>query len=333
MSFSSEVKKELLAVNSRARHCQLAELAGMLSGAGKIQKDMQGNAQEDVQKGIHIEGGRMHILFATENKQAADKYVQLLAQAADISVTLTQAYNVQQKNKTSYLADISEEEAVRHLLLLLKIMDKNGSLRQHMTLADGLLLQKSCCRRAFLRGAFLAAGSISDPKKSYHFEIVSEDRRKAEQIQEQFRSFELDAKIISRKNHEIVYLKEGSQIVDALNVMGAHAALLQLENVRILKEMRNDINRQVNCETANINKTVNAAYHKQEAIRFLQQKGVLQGLSQQLQEIAALRMEYPEATIQELGRLCSPPVGKSGVNHRLRRLEEIAEQAGFEKKE
>ena len=118
--------------------------------------------------------------------------------------------------------------------------------------------------------------------------------------------------------------------MDVLNVMGAHNALMNLENVRILKEMRNDINRRVNCETANINKTVNAAYRQQEAIRFLQQQGVLNGLPWQLQEIAGLRMEHPDATIQELGRLCDPEVGKSGVNHRLRRLGDIAKQMGFQ---
>ena len=170
----------------------------------------------------------------------------------------------------------------------------------------------------------------SNPKRSYHFEIVASDICKAQQLQEQLLSFALEAKIVERKNHQVVYLKEGSQIVDVLNVMGAHNALMNLENVRIIKEMRNDINRRVNCETANINKTVNAAYKQQETIRFLQQEGILWGLPQQLQEIAQLRMEYPEATIQELGVFCNPQVGKSGVNHRLRRLSEIAKQMGFE---
>lgn len=315
MSFSSEVKEELLAKISRARHCQTAELAAMISGAGKI----------------HREGGRMHVTLAAENAQTAHKYVQLLAQAAGIPAAVTQAHHAQLKNKPSYLVAVTEEAFVQKLLLLLKIMGRDGTLREHMTLADGLLLQKSCCKRAFLRGAFLTSGSMSDPKKSYHFEIVCGSHKKAEQIQEQFCSFGLDAKIAARKNHEIVYLKEGSQIVDALNIMGAHAALMDLENVRILKEMRNDINRRVNCETANINKTVSAAYRQQEAIRFLQQRGALWELPRQLQEIAGLRMEYPEVAIKELGTLCSPQVGKSGVNHRLRRLEEAAERMGFKK--
>lgn len=309
MSFSSEVKAELLAQIGSARHCQLAELAGMLSGAGRL----------------HMQDQKQQLIFTTENEQSLNKYVRLLSMIGDRLAADVRVQCVCQKNKTLYLAEIQTSEAVQQIFLSLKIPWTNSTLQaQNHLFADGLLLQKRCCKRAFLRGFFLTAGSISDPRKSYHFEIVCTDVQKAKQVQSQLQSFSLEAKTVSRKNHEIVYLKEGAQIVDALNIMGAHTALMDLENVRILKEMRNDINRRVNCETANINKTVNAAYRQQEAIRLLQQQGILQGLPHQLQEIAGLRMEHPEATIQELGTMCSPPVGKSGVNHRLRKLEELA---------
>lgn len=317
MSFSSEVKKELFAVEVKPRHCQLAELAAMLSGSGEVS----------------VKNGRMQAAFFTENEQAALRYVRLLRQAGGIFAETAQA-------GSTYRVDLTDQADVKKLLLLLKVLDSSGSLRKGMedshndvTLADGLLLQKSCCKRAFLRGAFLAAGSISNPKKSYHFEIVCCGQARAEQVREQLGCFGLDARIVTRKKHEVVYLKEGSQIVDALNIMGAHSALMNLENVRIIKEMRNDINRIVNCETANINKTVHAAYRQQEAIRYLQKQGILKSLPKQLQEIAALRMEYPQAAIRELGAYCDPPVGKSGVNHRLRRLEETAQKAGYGKKD
>lgn len=320
MSFSSDVKKELLGLDGQPRHCMVAELAGMLGGAGRIQGDES----------------RIHIIFTSENEQVTQKYARLVASISNIHIEMLQAHHIQQKNKTSYQANITNEDAGK-LLQILKAPIQQDVMRQGICVRDipasRLVLQKSCCKRAFLRGIFLATGSMSDPKKSYHFEIVSETLRMAKQIQEQFRYFELEAKIVSRKNHEVVYLKEGAQIVDALNIMGAHTALMDLENVRILKEMRNDINRRVNCETANINKTVSAAYRQQQAIRFLQQQGALEGLPVPLQEIAALRMEYPEAAIQELGTLCTPAVGKSGVNHRLRKLEEIAGQMGYVKKE
>ncbi len=314
MSFSSEVKKELLALDSRTKHCRTAELAAMFSGSGELDR----------------KDNEIHAAFITENKQVAQKCVRLLQDTADVQAQVTCAEHIRQKNKLSYIVNITEESQIHRLLLLLKIIGSDGRIRDNMTLTDGLLLQKHCCKRAFLRGAFLTSGSMSDPKKSYHFEIVCGSEEKADQMKEQFDAFGLEAKIVSRKNHEVVYLKEGSQIVDALNIMGAHTALMTLENVRILKEMRNDINRRVNCETANINKTVHAAYRQQEAILFLQQHGALQRLPWQLQEIAGFRMEYPEATIQELGTLCSPKVGKSGVNHRLRKLEETAKQMGYQ---
>lgn len=190
------------------------------------------------------------------------------------------------------------------------------------------LLARTCCKRAFLRGAFLASGSISDPKKSYHFEIVCQKEPHAQLLQELYRTFELDAKIVQRKKYYIVYLKEGAQIVDALNVMGAYVALMNLENVRIFKEMRGSVNRIVNCETANINKVVGAACRQVEDIRYIQSRVGLDELPPALREMALIRLEYPDSSLKELGELCDPPVGKSGVNHRLRKLGEIARKLG-----
>ena len=172
----------------------------------------------------------------------------------------------------------------------------------------------------------MAAGSISDPSKSYHFEIVCKAKGLAEQIQGVMESFQMEAKIVERKNHHVVYLKDGSQIVDMLNVMEAYVSLMNLENVRILKEMRNSVNRKVNCETANIGKTVNAAVKQIADIELIRDMIGLDNLPDNLREMALLRLEYPEAALKELGNYLEPPVGKSGVNHRLRKLGEIAEK-------
>ena len=161
-----------------------------------------------------------------------------------------------------------------------------------------MLTQQSCCKRAFIRGAFLASGSISDPEKGYHFEIVTQDERKATHLQEIICSFQIDAKIVLRKKSYVVYVKEGAQIVDMLAIMEANVALMNLENIRILKEMRNSVNRKVNCETANINKTVNAAVKQIEDIRLIEQKKGFHNLNEGLAEIAELRLQYPE----EIGR-------------------------------
>ena len=172
----------------------------------------------------------------------------------------------------------------------------------------------------------MTSGSISDPEKGYHFEIVYPNERKARELQTIIRSFSVDAKIVQRKKSHVVYVKEGAHIVDMLAVMEANVALMDLENIRILKEMRNSINRKVNCETANINKTVNAAVKQMEDIRLIQQTIGFEQLNEGLVQIAELRMQYPEATLKELGMMLNPQVGKSGVNHRLRKLSELADE-------
>lgn len=206
------------------------------------------------------------------------------------------------------------------------LLDSDGNIQECMPLIHNRLLKQNCCRRAFIRGAFLAAGSVSDPEKSYHFELVSVSKEKAVQLQQILLLFQIDARIVLRKRHYVVYVKEGSQIVALLGLMGAHVSLMQLENVRIVKEMRNSVNRKVNCETANLNKTVSAAVRQVEDIRYIESRVGLYQLADSLEETARLRLEHPDASLKELGDMMSPKVGKSGVNHRLRKLSLMAEQ-------
>lgn len=189
-----------------------------------------------------------------------------------------------------------------------------------------LLVKNACCKRAFLRGAFLSTGSMSDPAKGYHLEFACTDPRKAEQLREMIEFFGIESKVILRKKYYVVYLKEGAGIVDLLNVFEAPVSLMNLENLRILKEMRNSVNRRVNCETANIAKTVNAAARQVEDIELLRSHGGFQELPEPLREMAEIRLEYPHAPLKELGEFFNPPIGKSGVNHRLRRLSRLAEE-------
>lgn len=191
---------------------------------------------------------------------------------------------------------------------------------------SSLLIKNSCCQRAFLRGAFLSIGSISDPQKSYHLEFVCTDEDKARQLQRVIQGFGIDAKIVVRKKYYVVYLKEGESIVDMLNICEAHVSLMKLENMRILKEMRNSINRKVNCETANITKTVNASTRQVDDIEYIRDHYGFSRLSDNLREMAEARLEHPDAPLKELGEYLDPPVGKSGVNHRLRKLSELADR-------
>ena len=195
--------------------------------------------------------------------------------------------------------------------------DKDG-------VVEALIVQQTCCKRAFLRGAFIEAGSISDPSKGYHLEIVCDNEASALFLQSVMSFFEVESKFVQRAGKQVVYLKEGAQIVEMLRIMEAPKAVMELENVRIVKEMRGSINRQVNCEAANISKTVNAAVRQIEDIKYLAEEVGLDNLPVSLSEIAYLRLKHADTPLGALGELCDPPLGKSGVNHRLRRLSQLA---------
>ena len=191
---------------------------------------------------------------------------------------------------------------------------------------DNMLIERSCCKQAFLRGAFLAAGSVTNPEKGYHFEIVCDDERQSDILTGIIKAFGVEAKIITRKKYYVVYVKDGSDIVDLLNIMGAHMSLMNMENVRILKDVRNKYNRQVNCEVANLNKTVSAAVKQIDDIEYISKTKGLNVLPEGLRRLAELRLEYDQASLKELGDMMNPPLGKSGVNHRLRKISEIANE-------
>lgn len=207
-------------------------------------------------------------------------------------------------------------------------MSFSGEVKAEISRGPASFKGKDKETRALIRDAFLKNGSMSDPRKSYHFEIVCDTRDEAEKLRDAINEFGEDAKIVERKGHPVVYLKEGEQIVTVLSVMGAYKALMELENIRIVKEMRGSVNRRVNCETANIRKTVDAAVRQVEAIRTIEETEGLDSLPKNLREIARVRLDNPEMPLQELGQMLDPPLGKSGVNHRLRKLIELAEKIG-----
>ena len=187
--------------------------------------------------------------------------------------------------------------------------------------------------KGLIRDAFMQSGSISDPEKFYHLEIVFTEYEDAVRIQKMMEGFALDGKIVERKGHYVVYLKEGAQIADMLRIMEAPMALMEFENIRILKEMRNSINRQVNCEAANLGKTISAAVKHVEDINFICSKVGLEHIPESLAQTAKVRLENPEATLKELGELMDPPLGKSGVNHRLKQLSAMADDLRSQKEE
>lgn len=307
MSFSGKVKEELSRQNSTARHCQIAELSAIISLCGIIKIS---------------ETDKYMVVIHTENVAVARKYFTLLRKAFNIYTEIS--VRVSPKMKIYTIAIKRHEDAVR-VLQATKLIEDNWDIQENLSVSGNLVIQKECCKRAFIRGAFLATGSISDPEKFYHFEIVCSNMEKATQLKKIIRNFNIDAKTVERKKHFVVYIKEGAGIVDILNVMEAHVALMELENVRIIKEMRNSVNRKVNCETANLNKIVSASVKQVEDIIFIRDSVGLSYLTESLEEIARVRLENQDASLKELGSMLNPQVGKSGVNHRLRKISEIAE--------
>lgn len=302
MSFSAEVKNELFQMIPKARHCRVAELAAAIRFIGEVSG----------------EPGEMRISMQTENVTLAKKYYTMLKRTFPGNVVLNIRGQAGGGKMHQYRIQIRDPRMVEELLSAV-MLDDDARFR-------GEILQKDCCRRAFIRGAFLASGSMSNPGKSYHFEIVCRHETQADNLCRLICQYGISARIVQRKNRFIVYIKESEGIIDVLNVMGAHKASMELENVRIIKDMRNSANRQYNCDAANINKMVQAAAKQLEDIRLIQEKIGLDNIPAQLRQMALVRLEYPDVSLQELGSYLEPPVGKSGVNHRLRKLAALADE-------
>lgn len=277
------------------------------------------------------------VFMETENVVLAKTYVKLIKRAFDLQVQLeirrhgTGKYNQyfillsERPEDMLYSEERPERQKLQQALQAICMWSAQADPRGFLKTPGSM--------RAYIRGAFLCTGSMSDPGKSYHFEMVCEDEQTAQILKELMAGFFVHAKVILRKQRYIVYLKDSEEIIQILNVMEAHRSLMELENIRIIKDMRNSANRQSNCDSANINKMVRTAARQVDDIRYIEEHFGFEQLPPQLREMAQVRLENPDVSLQELGTYLDPPVGKSGVNHRLRKLKEIAEslRAGKEK--
>lgn len=306
MSFSTTTKEELARLENNKDCCELAELAALIRMDGTLQ------ISTNQQYSLNV---------ITENASVARKIYNLAKTSLHLPADIVVRRKLRLKKNNSYLVKIYPNGI--NDLQKLGLVNQEGDIQ---TGIDKKIINKRCDQKAYLRGAFLAGGSISNPEGDYHLEIITNDETLALDLCRIFNKFNLKAKVSRRKNFHVVYLKESEHIFEFLALIGAHQALFEFENVRILKGMRNQVNRIVNCETANLNKTVDAAVRQVENIRLIEKTVGLKSLPESLQEIARLRLEYPDSTLKELGESLTPKVGKSGVNHRLRKLEEIAER-------
>ncbi|MBQ8030121.1 MAG: DNA-binding protein WhiA [Butyrivibrio sp.] len=311
MSFSAEVKEELLGHTAGTRHCQLAGIAAIITSIGYVGE---------------TEGGGKALYLLSDNAQVLRKLFTLFKKAFNIVTSILEDVPEVRVGGRIYSPVLTDEGQVGAVLMATRLMDKDGNIRDFGDGASPQVVKNSCCKRAFLRDAFLCTGSISDPNKGYHMEFVCNHEGQAMLLKDLIESFDIEARIVQRKKYHVLYIKEGAGIVDLLNIMEAPISLMNLENLRIVKEMRNSINRKVNCEVANITKTVNAATKQIEDITFIRDHMGFKGLPDNLREMAEVRLEHPDATLMELGKFLDPPVGKSGVNHRLRKLSELADR-------
>lgn len=307
MSFSSKIKEELARHIGSARHCRIAEITAIINLNGQIEYDET--------------SGTYGIKVHTENPTVARKYFTLLKKTFNINVEVVMRRSHHLKKKRVYNVYVFGKAEVTKILQACHLI-KDGKVSHRI---DPLIVGTTCCKRSYIRGAFLATGSMSDPEKTYHLEIVDLREEHSHQLMDLINHFDMDAKTILRKKYQVVYLKEGKQIVEFLNVIEAHVSLMELENLRILKEMRNNVNRIVNCETANLNKTVSAAVRQINDIEYIRDTIGLEALPEHLEELAHVRLDNSDASLKELGELLSPTVGKSGVNHRLRKISRFAE--------
>lgn len=306
MSFTAEVKDELSRVEPRRACCTKAQLAALVRIEGTL----------------HITGpDRYRLEIATETAPVARNTIKLLHGVYGLKTELTVRRSVLHKTN-NYLITVPTQPRLAHALNELGIVGESGFTHG----VDPSLVKRECCAIAYLRGAFLGGGFVADPHGDFHFELTAETEQLAGDLVGLMARFGIEARIATRRGTHAVYLKGAEPIVTFLALVGAHRALLRTEDVRIVKSMRNDVNRLVNAEIANQAKTAEAALEQLEAIEYLAATRGLENLPPALADFAHLRMSHPHVSLRELGELADPPLTKSAVYHRVRRIEELAER-------
>lgn len=305
MSFASEMKKELTQIEADDASCK-AELSAFIQMNGSLS----------------FANRQLSLDVQTENAAIARRMYTILKRLYDYPIELLVRKKMRLKKNNVYICRV--REGAKELLESLEILSGNF-LFNHEISHD--LIDTIDKQRAYLRGAFLAGGSVNNPETSaYHLEIYSLYREHGEALAALMNGFSLNAKTIERKKGFVTYLKEAEKISDFLSLVGSHSAMMKFEDVRILRDMRNSVNRLVNCETANLNKTIGASLRQVENIKFIDKMIGIEQLPDKLREIARLRVEHQEVTLKELGEMVSTgTVSKSGVNHRLRKIDSIAD--------
>jgi DNA-binding protein WhiA len=303
VSFTADVKEELSRVEPVCSHCERATLAALVHLEGSLRLTGQ---------------GRMSLEVDTDSPSVARLMVKLLHSIYGLRTELTVRRSVLHKTP-NYLISVPMQPALSDSLHDMGVLSDAGLDAG----IDPAIVSKRCCRAAYLRGAFLASGFIASPKGDFHFEITVQNEHLAQDLCKLMDEAGVHAKIMQRRSNYIVYMKSGSSISEFLALVGAHHCALAMENVRVIKSVRNDVNRRVNAELANQQKASDASVEQIMAIRRVVDKVGMENLPPALQEFIRLRVAHPDATLKELGQYADPPLSKSAVYHRVRRIEEL----------
>lgn len=305
MSFAAQTKKELTLIEADAC-CEKAELSALIRMNGSVS----------------LSSRKVVLDISTENAAIARRIYSLVKRHFEVHTELLVRKKMRLKKNNVYIVRIPTR--VQEILSDLRIVSEGFIFQDGI---DKEIIRKPCCKRSYLRGAFLAGGSVNNPEgSSYHLEISSMYEEHCKALVSLANKFDLNARCIERKKGFVFYIKEGEKIIELLNIIGAHQALFKFEDVRIMRDMRNSVNRIVNCETANLNKTIGAAVRQIENIKLLQREIGLDNLPDKLKEVAVIRLQHPDMNLKEVGELLKGQVSKSGVNHRLRKIDELAEK-------
>lgn len=311
MSFSSDVKKELAQIKEENACCQLAEISGFIRACGTIK--LSGPNQ-------------IGLRLLTENSAVARHFLVTIKRyfQCDMDISTTDA--TMNKHHNVYELTLSDSEKVEEILVKTKILISEADTTYIDFLVPKTITRKKCCKKAYIRGFFLGGGSMADPKKSYHLELVTSNESQAKSLRTLINTFQINAKVLNRNNSTIVYIKDSEKILDFLNIVGAHHSWLAFEEVRMMKEIRNQANRLANCDEANITRTIQAAGTQIEAIHYIIEKKGLHYLPEKLRDVAVLRLENREESLQELAEMIKPPISKSGLRHRLNAIVQMAKE-------
>ena len=308
MSFTSDVKEELAHVPPECSHCERATLAALVRIEGTLFVSGPGSYRMEV---------------ATDVPGVARLVTRLLHGLYDLKTELTMRRSVLHKTP-NFLIEVPDQPRLAAALVDLGVLSAEGGLV--LGIEPGIVA-KQCCAAAYLRGAFLGSGFLSHPRSDFHFEIIVETEELANGLVELMADKGINARIMQRRSSYMVYLKSGNAILEFLAYAGAHHAAVVMEEERVVKSVRNDVNRLINAEVANQMKASNTAVDQIVTIRTVVERYGMVNIPPALQDFIRLRLQHPDASMKELGALCDPPLSKSAINHRVRRLEQMAREA------